>query len=105
MFVVNFNVLTCRHKVEYFRQALISSAGVDLGITGNVCLKSPASNIIAFPKGLVFSRKSCNDLSSASIDFLLAIVHSSQTMSLHFFNTVLLSDELEMMHVVASIIW
>jgi hypothetical protein len=40
----------CRHKAEYFKQAFISSAGVERGSTGNVCLKSPARNINAFPK-------------------------------------------------------
>jgi hypothetical protein len=50
------------------REAFISSAGVDRGITGNVCLKSPASNINAFPNGLMFPRKSCNDRSRASSD-------------------------------------
>jgi hypothetical protein len=50
IFVVNVNVYTCRHKAEYFKQAFISSAGVERGSTGNVCLKSPASNINAFPK-------------------------------------------------------
>ena len=58
IFVVNFNILTCAHKLEFFRQAFISSAGVDLGIIGNVCLKSPASNINVLPKGLDFPRKS-----------------------------------------------
>jgi hypothetical protein len=40
----------CRHKAEYFKQSFISSIGVERGSTGNVCLKSPASNINAFPK-------------------------------------------------------
>lgn len=76
--MVNFNVFTCRHKVEYFRQAFNSSAGVDRGITGNVCLKSPASNIDAFPNGLMFPRKSCNDRLRASSDFLIAKANMEQ---------------------------
>ncbi|GFQ99039.1 hypothetical protein TNCT_466631 [Trichonephila clavata] len=38
IFVVNCNVRTCRHNIEYFRQALILSSGVDREIAGNVCL-------------------------------------------------------------------
>ena len=62
--IVNFNVFACTHKLEIFRQAFISSVGVDLGITGNVCQKSPTSNINVLPKGLKFPHKSCNDRSS-----------------------------------------
>jgi hypothetical protein len=64
IFVFNCNVHPCRHNVEYFRQAFISSAGVDREITGYVCLKSPASNINAFPSGWTFPRKSRSDRSS-----------------------------------------
>ncbi|GFW38850.1 trimethyllysine dioxygenase, mitochondrial [Trichonephila clavipes] len=46
-------------------------------------------------KSPVFPRKSCNDQSRASNDFLCAIVHSSQTISLHFCNTFPMSDDLE----------
>lgn len=101
--MVNFNVFTWRHKVEYFRQAFISSAGVDRVITGNVCLKSPTSNINAFPNGLMFPRKSCNDRSRALSDFWWAIVHSSQIICLHFCNTFPIPDALEMLHVGVSI--
>lgn len=51
IFWVKFNGFTWRQKVEYLRQACISFAGVERGITCNVCLKSPASNISAFPNG------------------------------------------------------
>ena len=69
IFVVNCNVRTCRYNVEYFRQAFILSAGVDREITDY---------------GWTFPRKSLNDRSRASSDFLWAIVHSSQEISLHF---------------------
>jgi hypothetical protein len=51
----------CRHKAEHFKQAFISFADVDRVITGNVCLKSPGSNINPFLSGLLFSCKSSND--------------------------------------------
>ena len=69
-------------------QAFISSAGADLGITGNVRLKSPASNINMLPKSLEFPRKYYNDRSRSSSDCLCAIVHSSQIISLHCCNTL-----------------
>ena len=43
--------------------------------------------------------KSRNDRSRASSDFLCAIVHSSQTMSLHFCNTFPIPDALEILYV------
>jgi hypothetical protein len=49
IFVVNFNVFTCRHKVEYFRQAFISSAGVDRGITGNVTFRNNGLSMYPLP--------------------------------------------------------
>ncbi len=84
IFVINFNVFTCRQKVGYFRQSFISSAGIDWEIIDNLRLKSPASNINAFQNDLIFSRKSRNDRSRISTDFFCAIVHLSQTVSLHF---------------------
>ena len=84
-------------------KASISSAGVDQGITGNICLKSPASTINVLQKGLEFPHKSCNDRSRASSDFLCAIVHSSRTLSLHCCNTLPIPDDLEMLHVGVSV--
>ncbi|XP_036322155.1 uncharacterized protein LOC118736164 [Rhagoletis pomonella] len=43
-------------KGEDFKHALISSAGVDRGITGNVCRKSPGNNTKAPPKSCSFPR-------------------------------------------------
>ncbi|VDM98084.1 unnamed protein product, partial [Onchocerca ochengi] len=68
IFAVNFNVLTCRH--------FLSSADFDREIAGNVCQKSPASNINTFPNGM-FPCKSCNDRSEASNGFLYTILCSS----------------------------
>ena len=84
-------------------QAFISSAGADLGITGNVRLKSPASNINMLPKSLEFPRKYYNDRSRSSSDCLCAIVHSSQTLSLHCCNTLLIPDDLEIFYVGVSV--
>ena len=102
IFVVNCNVSTCRHNVEYFIQAYISSAGVNREPTGKFCLKSSASNIKAFRNGWTFPRKPPNYRSRASSDFLCAIVHSSQAICLHFCNSFPIPDALEIFQVEAS---
>lgn len=76
-------VFTYLLKEDYFRQVFISSGGIDRKITGYACLKSPISIISAFPNGLEFRRKSCNNRSRISKGFLCAIFYSSQTISLH----------------------
>lgn len=74
---------TWRQRRDDFKQVFSSSAGVERGITGNVCLKSPANSINAPSIGwLLFLRKSFSVNLSAD-DFFCAIVHSSQIMSLH----------------------
>lgn len=35
IYIIIFNVFTSRHKIEYFRLAFISCAGIDRGITAN----------------------------------------------------------------------
>ena len=50
MFVVNLRFFTYLYKIDAFEQAFISSAAVDLGMTGNVWRKSPTSRIIVPPK-------------------------------------------------------
>ena len=67
---------------EYFRHAAISSALVHFGITGRVCLKSPASIRGRPPMSVSLLRISRRDLSNASRAFLLAMVHSSHTATL-----------------------
>ncbi|GBP54717.1 ATP-binding cassette sub-family A member 3 [Eumeta japonica] len=86
-------------------QAFNSSAGVPRGTTGNVCLKSPANNIIKPPKMLLFRRRSFSVKLSASSDFLCAIVHSSQTMSLHCINNFPIALDREILHVGVSIVF
>ena len=90
-------------KLEFFRQAVISSASVDLGITGKVCLKSPANNLNVLPKGFEFPHKSCNDRSRASSNFSCAIVHSSQIISLHCCNSLPIPNDSEMLFVGVSV--
>lgn len=93
VFTVNFNILT---RVT----TKLTIRSFDRGIADNVCLKFPGSNINAFPNGLMFSPKSFNGRSRGSSVFVSNCVHSSWTISLHFFYSgFLISDTLEMSHV------
>ena len=42
MFVDNVSLSTCCQRYDAFKHAFSSSAGLLLGMTGSVCLKSPA---------------------------------------------------------------
>lgn len=81
-------------QVCHFLVQAISSAGVERGITGKVCLKSPDNNTNAFPIGRVFCLKSRSVSSDSSNEFLCAIVHSSQIKILHYY----LSNSFEYNH-------
>ena len=96
-------VLTLLHKYEDFKQALISSAGVELGMTGNVCLKSPDNKIKASPNKSEFPLMSLEVLSNASTDFLCAIVYSSHTINLHSCKSFAVPDVFDMLHVGVSV--
>ena len=67
---------------EHFRHAAISSTLVPFGITGSVCLKSPASIRGRPPMSVSLLRISRRDLSNALRAFLLFLVHSSHTATL-----------------------
>lgn len=51
----------------------------------------------------MFSRKSCNSRSRATIDFPCAIVQSFQTINFHSCNTFLMPDVLEVLYVRVSV--
>lgn len=89
-FVVIFKVFSWPHKVKYFRQAFISSLGIDRG-----CLKFLANDLNALPNDLLFPHKYYNNRSRVSRDFLRGIVHSSKSISFHLRNTFPVPDALD----------
>lgn len=101
MFSVNF--CTYLQRTDDFKQAFISSAGVDRGMTGNVCQKSPDSNIKAPPKSCGLPRKSCIVRLNASSDFLFAVVHSSHKIFDVNRRTFAIAEFLEILQVGVSI--
>jgi hypothetical protein len=66
IFVVNWSVLACRHKLHDFRHAFSSSARVDRGVIGRVWRKSSDNRIMTPPKMFWLSQISFNFLFSAS---------------------------------------
>jgi len=76
IFVLNLRVFTYLHKLNGFKQTLISSAPVDLGMTGNVWRKSLPSRIIVSSMRSWLLRKSFNVQSCASNALLCVIVPS-----------------------------
>jgi len=59
--------------------------------------RSPESNINLLPKGFEFPRIFRSDCSKAPSNFVCAIVHSSQVISLHCYNTLPIPDHLEIL--------
>jgi len=70
---VNLRVFTYFYKFDDFKQVFISSAAVDLGMTGSFWRKSPVSRIIEPLKGFCLLRKSFNIRLSVSNARLCAI--------------------------------
>jgi len=101
VFKVNFCMLC--HKTDNLRHALSSSAGVECGITGRVCRKSPDNKISAPPKSYSFPLKPFSVRWSASNTFLWAIVHSPHIMSLHDWSTLSIPEFLLIFHVDVSV--
>lgn len=95
MFIFSLGVSADFHNMDDFKHALSLPAGVDRGITGNVCRKSPANKIIAPPNWFWLFRKSYIVRSNASKDLLCAIVHPSQTMSLLCCSALAIAELLE----------
>lgn len=87
---ITFVFLMCFHKTGDIKR--IWSAGLDSGITGNVWWKSHENRIITLPNWFWFFRRSCILRSNASKDFLIAIVHSSYMINLHWYQTLAIAQ-------------
>jgi hypothetical protein len=87
---------TYLQKWDALRHALSSSAAIDLGIIGNVWLKSPAKTTVESPINSLLPQRSCNVWCRASRAFLWAIVHSSQMMAVHCWRTLDCPDPFDM---------
>lgn len=103
-FVVNDSCFTYRHKLDDFKQAFNSFAGVDLGVTGKVCLKSPANITMHHQKIDDLIVRSLSVRSSASNDRLCAIVHPSRMNFSHYSSTLAIADISEILQVGSSLI-
>ena len=96
MFVVSVNFFTYLQRWNALRHALSSSGDVDIGIVGNVWRKSPAKTTTQPPIKSLLPRRSCNVWLRASRAFLWVIVHSSQTMAVHYWRTSACPNLLDM---------
>ncbi len=88
---------TCFHQMGSFQTCFEFIALVPSAITGNVCLKSPASTTVTPPMSMLLSQISLRERSTASSAPWCDIVHSSQTISCTFFSTSAITEPFEML--------